>query len=57
MPKLHIIYDPNDKIIMDPGAMEIFGHKAAILSVPKDLKSIDIYHLAKRLAELLLEQL
>jgi hypothetical protein len=57
MPKIHVIYDPRDNIIMSPEAEKTFGHKVAMLSVPDDLKSIDIYHLAKRLAELLLEQL
>jgi hypothetical protein len=57
MPKIHVIYDPGDHIITDPNAEKVFGHKVAVLSVPKDLESIDIYHLAKRLAELLLEQL
>lgn len=57
MPKLHVVYDPKDSIAMDPHAMQVYGHKVAVLSVPEDLESIDIYHLAKRLAELLLEQL
>jgi len=57
MPKLHVVYDPKDTIVMDPSAAERFGHKVAMLSVPADVKSVDIYNLAKRLAELLLEQL
>jgi hypothetical protein len=57
MPKLHIVYDPQDRIAMDPAAAKTYGHKVAVLDVPDDLTSIDIYHLAKRLAELLLEQL
>jgi phage terminase small subunit len=57
MPKIHVIYDPKDVIVTDPAAEKMFGHKVAVLSVPEDMKSIDIYHLAKRLAELLLEQL
>lgn len=58
MPKLHVIYDPRENIQAMPGQLqEQLGIKVAILSVPADLKSIDIYHLAKRLAELLLEQL
>jgi hypothetical protein len=56
MPKLHVVYDPNDKIAMDPAAAELFGHKVAVLDIPKDLESVDIYNLARRLAELLLEQ-
>ena len=57
MPKLHVIYDPGDNIQAMPGQLqEQLQIKVAILSIPKDLKSVDIYHLAKRLAELLLEQ-
>lgn len=57
MAKLHIVYDPKDSIIMDPVAAQRFGHKVAVLSVPEDVRSVDIYNLARRLAELLLEQL
>jgi hypothetical protein len=57
MPTLHVVYDPKDKIVMDPEAAKRFGHKVATLSVPDDVRSVDIYHLAKRLAELLLETL
>ena len=57
MPKLHVIYDPQDKIISSPEAEKLLGYKVAALSVPADLKTIDIYNLARRLAELLAEQL
>lgn len=57
MPKLHVIYDPQDKVVAMPAAQEQFGFKVAVLSVPEDIKSVDIYNLAKRLAELLLETL
>lgn len=57
MPSLHIVYDPHDKVVTVPDAQKQFGFKVAVLSVPDDVKSVDIYHLAKRLAELLLEQL
>ncbi len=57
MPKLHVIYDPQDKVVTMPEAEQRFGFKVAVLSVPDNLDDIDIYHLAKRLAELLLEQL
>lgn len=40
-----------------PMAEAQFGFKVAVLSVPDDIKSVDIYNLARRLAELLLEQL
>jgi hypothetical protein len=57
MPKLHVIYDPQDMIIGNPAAEKQFGCKVAVLSVPEDIKSVDIYNLARRLAELLVEQL
>ena len=57
MPTLHIVYDPQDKIVMEPQAAKRFGHKVATLSVPENIRSVDIYNLAKRLAELLLETL
>jgi hypothetical protein len=57
MPKLHIIYDPHDIIVPNPMAEKQMGCKVAIMSIPADLKAIDIYHQAKKLAELLLEQL
>lgn len=57
MGTLHVVYDPHDKIVMDPEAAKRYGHKAAALTVPDDVRSVDIYHLAKRLAEMLLETL
>jgi hypothetical protein len=58
MPKLHVIYDPQDKIVTNHGdAQTQFGFKVAMLDVPADIKSVDIYNLAKRLAELLVETL
>jgi hypothetical protein len=57
MPKLHVLYDPNDRVQHSPEALKHFEIKVATLSTPKDLGSVDIYNLARRLAELLLEQL
>lgn len=57
MPKLQIIYDPLDRIYYDPAVIEAGNLKLAVLSIPKDLEGKDIYALARRLAELLLEQL
>jgi hypothetical protein len=57
MPKLHVIYDPQDKVTHLPETEKMFGFKVAQLSVPDDLSTIDIYNLARRLAELLVEQL
>jgi hypothetical protein len=57
MPKLHVIYDPMDKVICNPEIEKQFNIKSAHLATPDNLNEIDIYNLAKRLAELLLEQL
>jgi hypothetical protein len=57
MPRLHIIYDPKDFISPMPDPDQQFGYKIAMISVPKDIKTVDLYNLAKRLAEALLEQL
>ena len=57
MAKLHVIFDPQDKIVTIPEAAHQFGFKTAQLSVPEDIKSVDIYNLARKLAELLVEQL
>ena len=57
MAKLHVIFDPQDKIVTIPEAESKFGFKTAQLSIPDDVKSVDIYNLARRLAELLVEQL
>jgi hypothetical protein len=57
MPKLHVIYDPQDKVVSMPEAEQRFGFKVAVLTVPEDIRSVDIYHLARRLAEMLLETL
>ena len=44
MAKLLVIYDPQDKIVTIPEAANQFGFKTAQLSVPEDIKSVDIYH-------------
>jgi len=59
MPKLHIIYDPGDRIITQPVDQDMyrkFDIKVAELSVA-DMDKEDIYALARKLAEMLLEQL
>ena len=58
MPKLMVIYDPRDIVSGLP--VEFRREKEimeATLSVPDDLNGIDIYNLARKLCELLLEQL
>jgi hypothetical protein len=57
MPKLHVIYDPTDKLEVRSEPIASCKLKVATLSVPDDLGSVDIYNLATRLAGLLLEQL
>lgn len=57
MPKLMMIYDPRDIISGLP--VELRREKGileATLSIPEDLEGNDIYALARKLAELLLEQ-
>ncbi len=57
MPKLHIIYDPTDKLEVKHEPIEMLGLKVAVLSVADDLEELDIYNLASKLAGMLLEQL
>ena len=58
MPKLMIIFDPLDRVSgFRPEDRERIGVKEATLSIPDDLDGNDIYAIARKLAELLLEQL
>lgn len=58
MPKLMVIYDPRDVISGLPLELRREkGIKEATLSVSEDLKGSDIYALARKLSEMLLEQL
>jgi hypothetical protein len=57
MPKLHVIYDPTDRLEVRSEPIEMCQLKVAMLSVPEDLEGNDIHALARKLAELLLEQL
>lgn len=57
MPSLHVIYDPKDKIVTPPDVEVRFGFKSAKMAIPENLADVDIYNIAKKLAELLLEQL
>lgn len=56
MPRLVVIYDPLDKVEM-PKNSERHGMRHAILNVPLGLENTDIYAQAKKLTELLLENL
>lgn len=58
--RLVVIYDPEARLIL-PSGSDMGGYppslKCAALDVPSDLAGRDIYEVARRLAELLLEQL
>jgi hypothetical protein len=57
MPKLMVVFDPNDRIDSKSDELKRFGIKEASLSIPEGLDGKDIYQIARKLAELLLEQL
>jgi|HubBroStandDraft_1064217.scaffolds.fasta_scaffold08818_7 hypothetical protein len=58
MPKLMVVYDPQDKVSGLPIEMRRqYDIMEATLSIPEDLEGLDIYALARKLSELLLEQL
>ena len=61
MPKLMVIYDPTDTlgigIGVDAEYKRLSGLREAALSIKGNMEDRDIYTLARKLAELLLEQL
>jgi hypothetical protein len=58
MAKLIIIYDPKDVLGFEVAHLpEDIRPDVASLSVAEDIQNRDIYEIARRLAELLLEQL
>ena len=55
--QLVVSYDPSGQLLpLSCEVLEATGAKQAILSLPDRLEDKDVYALAKRLAELLLEQ-
>lgn len=56
MPRLLVAYDPSGRLEM-PGSFERQGLRHAVLDLPAGLENIDIYAQAKKLTELLLENL
>lgn len=56
MSSLHILYDPTDRLEIEPELVRL-GVKVARLPIPDDLEGRDIYEVARKLAELLLEQI
>jgi hypothetical protein len=58
MAVLHIIFAPTNKLEPTiPGELFAMGMRQATLPIPDDLEGQDIYAVARKLAELLLEQL
>jgi len=57
MASIHVIYDPNDRISQDTERDKEIGLKVARMALADDLESIDIYNVARKLSEMLLEQL
>jgi hypothetical protein len=58
MAQLIIIYDPHSKLLpLSKEAQEYFDCRYASLPIQNNLENADIYAIAKKLAELLLEQL
>lgn len=57
MASLHIVFDPNDRISNDPGRDRDTGIRSARLAIAEDLSDVDIYNVAKKLGEMLLEQI
>ncbi len=58
MGRLHIIFDPSERLVpLGEDAAKALEARVAMLTVPDDLEGRDIYEIARKLAELLLEQL
>jgi hypothetical protein len=57
MARLLIIYDPDERVTCCPPEYKRGNLKEAVLDISNDIESQDIYNLARKLAELLLEQL
>ena len=56
MALLHILYDARELVVLAP-EMKSAGIRHAVLPVPDKLEGRDIYEVARKLAELLLEQI
>jgi len=57
MARLLIAYDPDERITLCPPEYKRGRIKEAVLDISNDIEASDIYTLARKLAELLLEQL
>jgi hypothetical protein len=57
MATIHVMFDPQNHTFADLETFERRGGKSARLSIPNDLGGVDIYNVARKLAELLLEQI
>lgn len=56
MPRLHIIYDPTDKLQTQPELENRFKLKTATLSISEELSNDEIADYVAELGTLLLEQ-
>jgi len=57
MARLLIVYDPDERITLCQPEYKRGRLKEVVLDISDDIESADIYTLARKLAELLLEQL
>ena len=57
MARLLIVYDPDERVTCCPPEYKRGKIKEALLDISDDIEPSDIYTLARKLAEMLLEQL
>ena len=57
MARLLIVYDPDERIHVASPDYKRGKLKEALLDIHDDIESTDIYNIARKLAEMLLEQL
>lgn len=54
MARIHVIYDPNDKLTSQSEHMNRLGIKIAIMPLPDNSGSLDIEQTARKIASMLL---
>lgn len=57
MPKLHLIYDPYDRIQTSPEINQSTKVKVAVMNIEEDLNLAEIAYIGKELVRLLMTQL
>lgn len=57
MARLLVVYDPDERVTVCPPEYKRGRIKEAVLDIHDDIENTDIYNLARKLAEMLLEQL